>query len=207
MDAGCDLFHVGMERVTDDQPLQPFPETLGRVEVGRVGREVPDLHAVLMLFPEGREAFGVMGFGIVADEEDLPVRILREQPLQEPLEGLRREVRRRFHRGGPPADIHGAKERDARMVAIGRDLFLVAAEEPCGRDGLISPDMALVLEEDYRVRRGVFFTVSRRSWNAVCSVGRARFSTEVGRVQLKPWRWSHLLKCPREKRTLYCCSR
>ena len=147
------------------------------IQVRRVGREVPDPEPVPMLLPKGGHALGVMDFRVVADQDEVFVGVFREQSLHKPLEGLRRQVCRLLDRHGPAPDVHGAEEGDVRVVALGGDLCLLAAEEPGRPNGLIGPDMARVCEQDPRVRGGRFFTVASSARKAACSAGRARLST------------------------------
>ena len=120
---------------------------------------------------------GVVNLRVVANHDPGLRRVLGEQSREKGLKRLRGEVRRLLDHGRPAADIHGAEEGHARMMAIGGDLLLLAAPEPSGTDRLIRADVARVLKEDYGVRGGVFFSAARRSANAACSAGRARFNT------------------------------
>ena len=177
LDAGLDLLHIRVKGVANDRAFEPLPEALGGIQVRRIGREVPHPEPVVVLLPKGLEALGVMDLRVVADQHEAFLGVFREQSLHKPLEGLRREVRRLLNRHGAAPDVDGPQEGDARVVAIGGHLVLVAAEEPGRPDGLVRADVALILEQDQRVGRGVFFSVSSSSRKAACSAGRARFNT------------------------------
>ena len=184
VDVGQEAIHtrldgrdVGMEHVTDDQPFQPLPEPLRRIQVGGVGGEVHDLQAVLVLLPEGGEAFGMMDLGIIADQHQRSTGVAGEQSLHKPLKGLRGQIPGLLHGHRAAPDVDRSKEGDPGVMPVGRDLFLPPAEEPGGAKRLIGADVAFVLEQDYRVGPGVFFNVARASRKAACSAGRARFRT------------------------------
>src|SRR5919204_617747 len=166
-----------------------LPDALGGIELLRVGGQAVQLDLVAVL-PKPRLPSVVepVAGAVVDDEEDLPRGVLRDELLQELVEGLAVEHCRKAVGELGVVERHRAEDVRGLAKAIGVNPRLVADARPRLVQCAIEPEAGLVLENhDAAAGAGFFlmagsFLRSQRAWASAS----ARASRLRGRCTEKP---------------------
>ena len=146
-----DRFVSVEQPVTEMALAQVEPNSLNRIELGAVGREIDQRHVV-----RDAQRLGDVPAGLIGDEGSVLIRRERcREHVKERLHGLGRQLRQHERKALPGGGTDGREQMRPRIALITQARRTLAAGEPAMTDTALLSKSRFVLEPERQALAGM----------------------------------------------------